>query len=146
MQELVIKKYWIFKDFRMQGATQLVKNAIVVLGPSAAGKSTFINLFARPGDQQAVGGAGSLSTTSVCRALVVDSHGLFPEPKMIIVDTIGFGDTRLTYTDEEIGLQIIEELFKKCKLTSFHILIFESYKNSRKINHTVRSLLKIFGP
>ena len=65
---------------------------------------------------------------------------------MIIVDTIGFGDTRLTYTDEEIGLQITEELFKKSKLTSFHILLFESYKNSRKINHTVRSLIKIFGP
>ena len=64
------------------------------------------------------------------------------------IDTIGLGDTQVTYTDEEIQDLIKAELMEKTVCNKIDgVLILENPNSpSIQLNQTYYKILKIFGP
>lgn len=54
---------------------------------------------------------GGRSTTRDCRAFITDTFGLFPEKKMLIIDTVGLGDTDREFSNEEILDLVTKQIF-----------------------------------
>ena len=64
------------------------------------------------------------------------------------MDTVGFGDTQVTYTDEEIQDLIKSVLLNDTPCTQIDgILILENAADSAiAVNQTYMKILKVFGP
>jgi GTP-binding protein EngB required for normal cell division len=116
----------------------------IVVGPSQTGKSSFIKDIS--GEEVKVGSGGVSCTTKIklYKARLGDLA-------LVIIDTVGFGGSKLTEQDQEIMLDIEQTLltYKGTKDVSQidAIIVTESMKGDAiKLNDTLAKLGSIFSP
>lgn len=135
----------------------------VLIGPTRSGKSTFINtVLGKPVAQEGKERTYHSCTREVANycnmQLEPENQALLSkvtnsnegEPPVILnfLDTIGLGDTSVTYTDEEIQELVKAELLTKtiCNQIDGIIILENPNSPSIQINQTYYKILKIFGP
>jgi GTPase SAR1 family protein len=122
---------------------------IVLLGPSAAGKSCFINTITNSKHAK-VGDDSGESTTKIEEIFRSKIDGFNNNIKINLMDTMGLEDTNESALNDPMILTgiifKIQEMLKKTQKNLKAILIFESLSNdTNKLENTIKKVKAIFG-
>lgn len=116
--------------------------AVVLFGPTQAGKSTTFNWLTDMGQAEGVAAAtgdGSGESVTVEPKLRKSKIGL-------LLDTPGINDTKMRFTNDEAGKKIAIHVYG-ASLKRIKIIVFEGLNNDAiQLRHTVAALMESLGP